>query len=149
METLKLDRKTAINLYPTASAEFKKMLEETFGDKTFKGNVIDRVQTMEDAYRETGKSLAKILIDNCPDAYKKAEAEIEIFAEALREGKPAGECCYYPYFNRSSGGGFSYVGCADGRVCSIVGARLRVDTPEKANHLGQKMIDRYKIMDKG
>lgn len=149
METLKLDRKTAIKLYPTASAEFKKMLEETFGERAFKGNVIDRVQTMEDAYRETGKEMFKILIEVCPDAYKKAEAEIEIFAEALREGKPAGECYYYPYFVRSSGGGFSYNGYVHDLAYSAVGARLRVDTPEKAKHLGQKMIDRYKIMDKG
>ncbi len=149
METLKLDIKAALKLYPTASAEFKKMLEETFGETTFKGSVIDRVQTLADAYRETGSGMAKILIDAYQDAYKKAEAEIEIFAEALREGKPAAECFYYPYFYRSSGGGFSFDVFGSAHVCSGVGARLRVDSPEKAMHLGQKMIDRYKIIDKG
>lgn len=149
METLKLDKNTAIKLYPKASPEFKEMLHQTFGEKTFKANVIDRVQTLEDAYRETGKLAQKLLINMIPDAYTRAEEEIKIFAEALREGKPAGECYYYPYFYGSSGGGFSSFDYAVDRGCSCVGARLRVDSPEKAKHLGNAMIDRYKIMDKG
>ena len=108
-------------------------------------DITERVQSVEDACRETGKLRLEYI-----DPYKKAEAEIEIFAEAMREGKPAGECFYYPYFYRSSGGGFSCLVCDDGgRVVSAVGARLRVDTPKKAVHMGKRLIEQYKIMDRG
>src|SRR5690606_7016236 len=69
-------------------------------------DVTERVQSVEDACRELGKPFPSF-----SDPYKQAEALVEIFAEAMRGGKPAGECYYYPYFRRSSGGGFSFDGC--------------------------------------
>lgn len=64
-------------------------------------------------------------------------------AEALREGKDPKDCFYYPYFYRS-GGGVSFGDYdADGGY-SVVGARLRVDTPEKARHLGKVLEPQYK-----
>ena len=144
METLKLDKKTAIQLYPNAALEFKEMLNQTFGIKTFISDVCDRVKSLEDACRETGKQPS-----TNPDTYKRAEENIEIFAEAMREGKPAGECYYYPYFYRSAGGGFSYGDCAGVYGCSSVGARLRVPNAKTATHMGKIMIEHYNIMDKG
>src|SRR5690606_40173249 len=52
MEALKLNKETAIKLYPTAATEFRKMLEETFGEKALKPKVTDRVKTFEDRSEE-------------------------------------------------------------------------------------------------
>lgn len=104
--------------------------------------ITERIKTLLDACEVTGKNYTSIVSIN--DKYEQAEEAIKTFAEALREGKPASECWYYPYFNRSSGGGFSYDGCDVGGVCSCVGARLRVDTGKKARHLGECMLEYYK-----
>lgn len=143
-QTLKLDKETAIKLYPDASAEFKEILEQSFGRQTFITDICERVKSIEDACRETGKQPS-----TNPDLYKRAEENIEIFAEAMRQGKPAGECFYYPYFSRSSGGGFSFLGYVNDNDYSIVGARLRVPDGKTATHMGKIMLVHYKIMDKG
>jgi hypothetical protein len=141
MQTLQIDKNKALKLYPNATPEFKEMLIDTFGEKFFSRNIIERLQTFQDACEITGKS-----IGDESDTYKSAEKAIEIFAEALREGKPASECFYYPYFLRSSGGGFSFGDCDYDRDTSSVGARLRVDTTEKARHLGTMMLPYYKVL---
>lgn len=48
METLKLDKPTAIKLYATAAPEFKTMLETTFGKNTFSGKITDRIGSLKD-----------------------------------------------------------------------------------------------------
>lgn len=111
-------------------------------------NILERVTNIQEACIELGKDYAT-LYGSETDPYKKAQTEIETFAEALREGKPATECFYYPWFERSSAGGFSSHHFVCGHVYSLVGARLRVDRSDKAIHLGKCMIDQYNIMLKG
>lgn len=142
-QTLELTLERAREIYPSAAPEFKKMLEDNFGAKQLKGNIIERTKTLEDACYEIGKNIST-LFDSATDEYERAEIAIKTFAEALREGKPAGECFYYPYFLRSSAGGFSYYGCGYAHVYTGVGARLRVDTADKAKHLGVCMLKYYK-----
>lgn len=109
--------------------------------------ILDRVISVKDACNELRREFDDIY-DDCKDDYDRAEVDVKIFAEALREGKPASECMHHPYFYRgSSGGGFS-VNVVDSYyygACTYVGARLRVDTPEKAMHLGRCMESSYKI----
>jgi hypothetical protein len=107
-------------------------------------NIIERMKTIEDACEATGKNYK-----GEPDEYKQAEKAIEIFAEALREGKNENECWYYPYFSRSSGGEFSLSGYGSDSNFSCVGAHLRVDTPEKARHIGNCMLPFYKTYHNG
>lgn len=142
MATLQLDVKKAKRLYKTAAPEFKEMLIDSFGASTFTGSIIERCHTVEDACLELGIDFSKIY-EGAKDDYEKAEIDIKIFAKALREDKEASECFYYPYFDRS-GGGFSYDGCGCGLDFAYVGARLRVDTSEKAKHLGKCMESQYK-----
>lgn len=136
----KINKKDALERLNTIEAEAKKLRVILNRPE----NILERVKTISDACEEIGCIMPENL-----DPYKQAEDEIKIFAEALREGKPAGECFYYPYFKRSSGGGFSFYVCVFAFDYSYVGARLRVDTPEKAIHLGKCMLENYKIMDKG
>lgn len=148
METLQIEKKNAIAAYNQGGDNEKALLVNLFGKYHFITDVCERVQTLQDACRELGKDY-DTRYGTITDPYKQAEIDIELFAEALREGKPAGGCHYYPYFIRSSGGGFSFHDYDVDSDASIVGARLRVDTGKKATHLGKTMIEAYKIMDKG
>lgn len=142
METIQLEKKNLIAAYNNGTSEEKKLLETLYGKQHF-GSVIDRVKTVKDACQELDVEYVSIYND-CNDDYERAEKDIKLFAMALREGKPASECWYYPYFERSSGGGFSFYGYDYGGGCSRVGARLRVDTYEKATHMGKCLLNQYK-----
>jgi len=141
-ETLQIEKQNAVAAYNKGDEGSKTLLENLFGKHHFITDILKRCTTLEDACRETGKDMQSIL--SIADPYKQAEAAIETFAEALREGEPAEECWYYPYFYRSSGGGFSFGDFGDGHDCSTVGARLRVDSAVKAKHLGNCMLSYYK-----
>lgn len=143
METLQITKDSALKAHREANDKGKRLLENLFGKKVFQGSVIDRVQTSEDACDELGIDI-ECLFDNAEDDYDRAETAIKTFAKALREGVHESECFYYPYFVRSSGGGFSYDDC--GHDSTLVGARLRVQTAEKAKHLGKCMESYYNTM---
>jgi hypothetical protein len=143
METLQIKKTAAIEAYNKGDERDRNLLENLFGKQIFIIDVCERVKTLEDACRETSRDYSSVF-NGISDPYKQAEKAIEIFAEALREGKPVTESWYHPYFYRSSGGGFSCDGCADGHDYSCVGARLRVDTSAKAKHLGNCMLPYYK-----
>lgn len=144
MDTLTVNKQNVHEAYDEANNKGRSLLERLFGKKEFQGSIIERVNGFEDGARETGKCTLEIaMINNIPDKYHRAQVRIETVAEALREGKPASECFYYPWFNVGSGG-FSFFDAGYVSSCSNVGARLRVDTAEKARHLGKIMLDDYK-----
>lgn len=146
METVELKKENLRAAYNNGTEVEKKLLENLYGKQHF-GNIMDRVKSVEDACRELGIDYDD-LHEECPDEYKEAEKDIETMAEALSEGAPMSERVYYPYFNRS-GGGFSldvYVYAPD---YSNVGARLRVDSPDKARHMGKCLLSQYKIYHNG
>ena len=141
-QILELEKENAIAAYNSGDAKERALLEKLYGKKNFITDVCDRVTTLEDACRETGKDYQTIL--SIEDPYKKAQEAIETFAEAMREGKHESQCWMYPYFCGSSGGGFSFNAFAYGGA-SNVGARLRVDSGRKATHMGKCMLEWYKI----
>lgn len=141
-EILELKKVNAIEAYNAGDAKERTFLEKLYGKQYFITDICERVKDLEDACKETGKDYQRILL--ITDPYKQAEEAIETFAEAMREGKPESECWIYPYFRRSSGGGFSFADYGLGNVCSGVGARLRVDSGKKATHMGKCMLSYYK-----
>lgn len=144
MSTNKVTKKNIISAYRKADEKGKQILSELFGAEFFKkeGKVTERVHKLEDACEELGRDYNKIF-QEIDDPIEQARIAIEIFAEAMREGKPASECWYYPYFY-IFGGGFSYYDYVHDYAVSLVGARLRVDSAEKAVHLGKSMESYYK-----
>ena len=149
METLTIEKNNALKAHNEANDKGKQMLENLFGKKVFQQSIIDRVQGFGDACRELGKNQSMLdFVLSGFDAYNRAQQRIETVAEALREGKPASECFYYPYFKTGSGG-FSFDGTNYDVTLSNVGARLRVDTSEKAAHLGKIMLEDYKTYSTG
>lgn len=144
MSTNKVTKRSVLAAFRKADEGGQKTLIGLFGPDLFKkeGKVTDRVHTLKDACEELGRDYDKIF-EGIEDPIEQARIAIETFAEAMREGKPASECFYYPYFY-TSGGGFSYDDYAYDRDYSSVGARLRVDTPDKAKHMGKSIESYYK-----
>jgi hypothetical protein len=147
-ETLSILKENALKAYIDGNDSEKSLLSNLFGNHHFKSsNILERVTDPRSACEELGLNYDELFIE-CMDEYEKAEKAIKIVAAALREGKDPKDCFYYPYFY-SSGGGFSFLRVLHDIVSTFVGARLRVDTSEKAKHLGQCMLPFYKTYCKG
>lgn len=78
-KTLKLEEQTAKSLYKTASPEFKKMLEESFGEAFFRQDICDRIQTIDDVLQIVRKTYNQVV----PFQYPKNKAQRSLNATAL------------------------------------------------------------------
>lgn len=145
-ETIVITKLNAAKAYKKASNESKALLEDLLGKENVNPlKAIERIQTLEDACEELGLDIDTIFPEDY-DEYDRARKTLEIFAEALREGKSEKECFYYPYFYwGSGGGGFRFHGYDLVIVFTSVGARLRVDSPDKATYFGKQLLDVWKI----
>lgn len=141
MKEFTLTQRDAREIYPVVTQEMKIKLEEHFGAVAFSADIMDRVVDVESACVELGYDFAT-LFDECYDKYAEAELSIKIVLEALREGTPAGECNWYPYFHKD-GSGFRLDGAGYDDPLSHVSARLRVDSKEKALHAGKILEPQY------
>jgi hypothetical protein len=61
MENLKIDKETAKKIYPTAPAEIKLILEQSFGKGFFSENIMDRVKSVEDAISVLGEGHEEVV----------------------------------------------------------------------------------------
>lgn len=112
--------------------------------------IMDRIKTLQDALDYNGETIEQFNTRTQYDAdHEKAYKELCVIALALNEGKPMNykntkEYKYYPYFNAAgSGSGFSFCGYACDDDYSYVGARLCVNTSEKAEYMGKQFIEIY------
>lgn len=141
-----------INVYHKADDAQKKVLIEIFGEDLKKSvppkDITQRVFNLKSACQELGKDINTLFAEE-KDPYHQARIAIETFAEAMREGKAAKDCYYYPYFLRSSGGGFSFSGYGNVSGYANVGARLRFPDSKTATHAGKCMLEYYKSLDNG
>jgi hypothetical protein len=89
METLKLDKPTALRLYPTAAPEFRTMLESTFGKSTFSAKITDRLTCLADCYDYLGIDPCNYKRPSPIDARQAAANAVldaYIAVEAINEG---------------------------------------------------------------
>jgi hypothetical protein len=111
-------------------------------------SIMDRVKTYEDACAIKGVAPESVFNESdAPDEI--AEKKIKLIVEVLNEGwKPdlldTDTYKYFPYFYINSGGGLSFLGYDCGHSSSGVGARLLLETSEKAEYIGQQFTDLYK-----
>lgn len=153
MQTIKLSVSNARKMYPSACPEIKTMLEDSFGKKIFSEKIIDRIKTWEDAAEEMGIDPGTSLpfpipvgsFQNAANAFFK----LDVIATVLLEGvvldwTNSNQYKYYPWFNKyKPGSGFSF----DDSLCgwtftrTLGGARLCLDTAEKAEYFGRQFID--------
>lgn len=147
METLKIDKKNALKLYPKANEEFKTMLEDTFGKNFFSGKITDRVKTFEDACDIASEDPNdEKFKSGTPDeiAYKK----LKVIARALNEGwtpdwSNSSEYKYYPWLEYNSGFGFSRYGYVRSTTATSVGSRLCFKSSELAKYAGTQFQSIY------
>lgn len=156
MTTLKIDEKKALRLYPSASPEFKAMLEDSFGVKFFKKDIKDRIKSFEDACSELSLDPNNCIpnVENCvPEDQGPTIAflKLSIIARALNEGWKANwndssEYKYFPWFKydrSASGFVYSYADCT--YTYTYFGARLCFKSSELAEYAGEQFTQLYNI----
>ena len=152
MKTLQIEEKKARELYKTASEELKKILEDTFGKDFLSEKVTDRVETYEDAMKETGRPDVPEFSELPEDIreYFKAQYKILVITEALNEGwkadwKDENQKKWVPWFEVSPSGfvfsdtyyrySYPYAGYA---------SRLCFKNEELAEYAGKQFVELYR-----
>jgi hypothetical protein len=148
---LKIEKETAKKLYESAPDFFKAQLEDAFGKEAFRKRDFREIKTFKDACDElelTQEDLINITGSlDTPDevAYKK----LKIVIAAINQGwtpdwNNNDERKWWPYFNLSSGFGFSFTFYNYAHSGTSVGSRLCFESSEKAEFAGKQFIDLYK-----
>lgn len=141
MKNLQIDDATARKIYPTAAQELKTILEDTFGKAFFSQDICDRVNSMEDVYRESGKTYADIALAGLtPDeiGYRKAKLIFAVMNEGwVPDYNDSNQDKYELRWIKNKTGGFS----CDDYYCwvayTFAGARLTAKNGKIANHIGK------------
>lgn len=150
MQTLQLSKEKAIKLWPTASPEFKEMLIESFGEKTFAGDIFQRVNSYEDACKENGTTPLIPYPDPQDDdqistnAFHMLKEIIKAYCEGWTPDMlNPDEYKYLPWFkaekdsDKAAGFGLSYGDYVAWNTSTGCGVRLFLPTAAKAKHVGQ------------
>jgi hypothetical protein len=149
METLKIDKTTAKELFPTAPEFFKQVLINTFGKGFFSEKITDRVKTFEDAYIEADESTKKEYDSSTGGTEDEvAYRQLKLIARVLRgDWKPnwndSNEKKWFPWFQWSSGSGFVFSHSSYHYAYSFtdVGSRLCLPTEELSTYYGKQFIE--------
>ena len=148
MQKLQIEKSDAVKLFKSAPEYFKKVLIATFGDKCFNGNIIDRINSFEDALEEKGKRPEEIFRASDP-RHRIAQDKIEFIISVINEDfKPdfsnSNQNKWCPFF-KWSGSGFVFTHSYYYYDYSAAGtgARLCCETEAKSNHMGQQFIELY------
>jgi hypothetical protein len=145
---LKIDKEKAKKLYPKADDWFKADLEEVFGTECFKKKEFTDIKTFEDACKELELDSSEVFSSSdTPDeiAYMK----LKTVTRAINHGwTPAwnnsNQRKWWPYFNLSSGFGFSDTFYYYDNAGTSVGSRLCFESEEKARYAGTQFKELYK-----
>lgn len=147
------DEKAAVlKRYKAADKKEKALMEDMFGKETFEPNIMEQITDLDSALIYNGETMDQFRMRTVHDTdHELAYKELCAIALALNQGKPMdykdmNVNKYYPYFRAAgSGSGFSSHDCIFGCACdhSSVGARLCVNTAEKAQYMGKQFIEIY------
>lgn len=148
MQTLQIDARNAKKLFPSASAEFKQMLTDTFGESFFSQKITDRVKTFEDACAIVEPLENLLILSNYKGADRdmiavQAFAKLTIIARALNEGwapdwTNGSQYKWFPYFKYEAGFGFSATFYDSWLTHSTVGSRLCFKSEELAEYAAKQ-----------
>ena len=145
---LKIKKETAKEIYKESPDALKKILEETFGKDYFKNKPFNEIKTFEDACEVLDIDADSVISDQDTSdeaAYKK----LKVVVKAINQGwtpdwNNSNQYKWYPYFNLSSGFGFSATGYHYGNAITLVGSRLCFESEEKAKYAGKQFLQLYK-----
>jgi hypothetical protein len=144
---MKLEKSTARKLYPESPEWFKKELIEAFGKDCLEKKSFKEIKTFEDACEE---------LDIMPDGVfsitdtsdEIAYMKLKTIIKAINQGwtpdwNNSNQEKWYPWFNLSSGFGFSCSGCICDWTYSGVGSRLCFKSEENSNYAAKQFLDLY------
>ncbi|MCL2291204.1 MAG: hypothetical protein FWC34_10990 [Bacteroidetes bacterium] len=152
MKTLQITEQTARKLYTIASAEFKAVLEDTFGKDFFSMSIMDRIRSVEDACAELGQKPVNepLLRDSGFTEDEIIYRKLKIVTKALNENWEAdyedpNQKKWFPWFSVSSGAFvFGDANYAYSYANAGGASRLCFKSEELAEYAGKQFIELYK-----
>lgn len=153
---LVINEKNAKFFYKMASDELKKELENSFGKAFFQSDITDRVKSLKDAFKVTGRPETPSFSDLPEDLrpFFQAIYNVVVINEALNEGFRGNiynkdEARYYPWF-RPSGSPSSFrfdVATYDYSIAYAgTGSRLCLKNDNIASYAGKQFTEEYRKM---
>lgn len=149
--TIKLTLQKAQELYKTAEASLKALLEANFTKAELSTNIIDRIESWNDVLEYF--SSEKIILPYTEPTTKQQKStnafvKLQYIIKALNEGwipdfTNSGQYKYYPWFERKSGGwafDHSFYDCC----YSFIGFGFHLKSRELSDYIGKQFIDVYK-----
>lgn len=145
----KINKEVAKRLYKESPEWFKNQLVEAFGEECFKKRNFTDIKTFEDACDEVGISPDSVFdsAKDSPDeiAYKKLKVIVKaINGEWVPDWANTNQRKWWPWFNLSSGFGFSLSDFSYTDACTSVGSRLCFESEEKSDYSAKQFIQLYK-----
>lgn len=159
MAELKINEAKAKALYPTASDEFKKELEKTFGESTFRPKEYEKIKSYEDACAMEGVDPQKYL--PYPDA-KTDDDELANLQRMLSliykwinklDGDYKADFnnhnqekwrCWFEWDSKTSGFGFGGTSYGHSSTFTFVGARLCNSSSKTAEYVGRTFLPLFR-----
>ncbi|MGV8094486.1 MAG: hypothetical protein AB2L24_21745 [Mangrovibacterium sp.] len=150
---MKIEKTTAKKLYRESPKWFKKQLEKEFGAEFFTPNYFENLKTVEDCCRKLGVDPASLVNENdTPDeiAYKSLKIVIRAINTNEKgviwepDWNNTDQRKWWPWFNLSSGFGFSCSDCSYDNTHTSVGSRLCFESEEKSNYAATQFSELYK-----
>lgn len=145
---LKLEKKTAKKLYPEAPGWFQKVLNETFGSDIFRKRSFDEIKTFEDACDELGIEIPTSLFSDLDTPDEIAYKKLKVIVKAINQGwepdwSNTNQKKWWPWFNLSSGFGFSDSNYGYPYTVTAVGSRLCFESEKKSDYTANQFVDLY------
>jgi len=143
---LQITEQKAKRIFPDAPEYIKEILLETFGKECFMKKEFTDIKTFEDACEVINERFVIISGESYDEtAYRK----LKIIAKAINNGwipnwNDTNQRKWFPYFNLSSGFGFSFSFCVYVSADTGVGSRLCFETEEKATYAGTQFLELYR-----
>lgn len=146
---LTLQKSTAKKIYPESPEWFRELLEENFGKDAFKKRSFEDIKTLEDAADETGHSKAYLKMQDPESTDEWAYRMLKMVIKAINQGwvpdwDNKSQYKWWPYFNLSSGSGFSHANSNCNYGGTTVGSRLCFESEAKSNYAAKQFNELYK-----
>ncbi|MDR0864989.1 MAG: hypothetical protein LBO74_08665 [Candidatus Symbiothrix sp.] len=153
MTTLSISKKEILAKYRDGELREKTLLEELFGSEIFSEKVTDRVKTLDDAFKETGRPATPKFSDAPEDMREWFQSlyNAAVFTEALNEGWKAdyndgNQKKWLPWFNSITPSGFAFDDADCASSCPDAGsaARLCLKDESLAIYSGKQITEVHK-----
>jgi len=144
---LKIKKETAKKIYAESPNWLREILIETFGKDCFVKRDYTDIKTFEDACEELNINPGDVINGNdLPDeiAYKKLKVVIKAVNQGwIPDWSNGNQYKWWPWFNLSSGFGFSVSAYYYDCTSTAVGSRLCFESKEKSDYTAKQFIDLY------